>query len=143
MVCLCTSMCCARSLFRQIPGKFLLKWTDSCTAVSWQTDKPVTPLGAECTATVPPFHLGCCKRAFRAPLTFPNDTQSKYCLGRTCEHAVRPQWTHSPSPTLPPTYRKAVGLRSCLVARSTRTGLLSRHGIFDISASHHPMVYIR
>ena len=57
--------------------------------------------------------------------------------------ATRPKWALSSSPTLPPTYRWTVGLRSCHVARSKRTGLLSRHGIWDISASHHTMVYIR
>jgi hypothetical protein len=57
--------------------------------------------------------------------------------------ATRPKWALSSSPTLPPAYRWAVGLRSCHVARSKRTDLLSRHGILDISASHHQMVYIR
>ena len=56
---------------------------------------------------------------------------------------TRPKWALSSSPTSPPADRWAVGLLSWYVARSTRTGLLPRHGISVVSASHHAVVYVR
>ena len=49
----------------------------------------------------------------------------------------------STSPTLPPAYRWVIGPQSCTVAPPTRTGLLLKRGILDVSASHLKPVYIR
>jgi hypothetical protein len=49
----------------------------------------------------------------------------------------------SSPPTLPPVYWWVIGPQSCPVVPPTRTGLLSKRGILDVSASHQLAVYIR
>ena len=52
-------------------------------------------------------------------------------------------WVLYPTPTLPALSRRAVGPQGRPVAPPTRTGLLLRRGISDLSASHQQAVHIR
>ena len=96
---------------------------------------------SQCTASRGTNELVGCRVAFGAVWCRSQNWFSNFPRDLLHVPATRPKWALSSSPTLPPAYRWAVGLRSCHVARSTRTGLLSIHDILDISASHHPMVY--